>query len=171
MLTKNFYNAVMTYLTNTIITNGFVRHDGTVGNTRTNMKQAYLWSAMKTLQLSAPSTFSTVGVRIGTGVTPATADDYTLDSIITSGLTVVNPSAVTVTVENGAVAAYASYTLTNTGTTAVAISEIGLFCSEYDASSYLTMLMDRTVLEEPIVINPGEAKPITYTIRFNYPVE
>lgn len=173
MLTKNFYNYVMAHLTNRTIANGYVFPDGTtVDAKRVNSASTYMWDKMGSIQIGGiPTVFSGVGARIGTGITPATADDCTLESVITSGLTVQSASSVTVTRENDFVAAYAIYTLSNNGTTAVSISEIGLFCTPDGSGTTKPILMDRTVLEKPIVINPGEAKPITYTIRFNYPVE
>lgn len=174
MLTKNFYNWVMANLTKREITNGYVTPDGKVYNAvRSTQPISYMWEHMDYLVIdNAPTNYLYVGVRIGTGVTPATADDYTLESVINSGLSVVNPQDVTVTRENDFVAVYATYTVTNNGTTAVAISEIGLFCAGvYTSSTMVPILADRTVLESPITINPGEAKPITYTIRFNYPTE
>ena len=173
MLTKNFYNFMMAHLTNVQIENGYVHIDGTVSAAkRVSSVSGYLWNKMNNFAIgSIPTSYAAAGVRIGTGVTPATADDYTLESVITSGLTYVNPGSVAVTKENGFVAVYATYTVTNTDTTAVSISEIGLFCGPEAMASVKPILMDRTVLEYPIVVNPGEAKPITYTIRFNYPTE
>lgn len=174
MLTKNFFSWTMANLTGKDIVNGYVFPDGTVGNaTRQTNKPYYLWEYMNYLSISdIPSSYLFIGTRIGTGATPATADDYTMESVITSGLITAESNTVTVTKENGFVAVYATYTVTNTGTTAVAISEIGLFGATNGSSSGTKpILMDRTVLESPIVINPGEAKPLTYTIRFNYPVE
>lgn len=176
MLTKNFYIWAMATLTNQTIINGYVGVDGTTYNAVRATSSAFMrwWEGMRTLGTSAPtpgSGYTMSEARIGTGVTPATADDYTLESMITSGISIVNPSAVTVTKENGYVAVYATYTVTNTGTTSLAVSEIGLFGTGFIASNGISMLTDRTVLESPIVINPGEAKPITYTIRFNYPTE
>jgi hypothetical protein len=175
MLTKNFYNWAMATLTNKTIVNGYVGIDGTTYNAdRTSSVPKDLWEGMRTIYTSAlkPGTGNGASAaQIGTGVTPATADDYRLESIITSGISVATPSAVTVTKENDFVAVYATYTVTNTGTTSLAVSEIGLFSTGRQGNEALIVLMDRTVLESPIVINPGEAKPITYTIRFNYPTE
>ena len=172
MLTKNFYNSVMTQLTKKNITNGYVLSDGTIGIAAPSTATKQMWDYMcNLLPNNDLSNVAQAGVRIGKGVTPATADDYTLESFITSGVSINNPSAVSVTMEEGYVAAYCTYTVTNTGTTAIAISEIGLF-SQITASSVAKLvLMDRTVLESPITINPGQSKPITYTIRFNYPTE
>lgn len=164
----------MNMLTNKKIVGAYVLPDGTVNDAvRPASMPGYLWDAMYDLYIDeAPTSTAYCGVRIGSGVTPATADDYTLESIITSGLSVVKPSAVTVTKENDCVAVYATYTVTNTGKTAVHISEIGLYAAAYYSTSLAKpALADRTVLESPITINPGEAKPITYTIRLNYPVE
>ena len=177
MLTKNFYNHVMSYLTGNTIVGGAVDTNGTVYDMYDAEKITYDWSYMKTLTLSNyfGNYSAGAGVRIGNGVTPATADDYTLESIITNDRLVIgNPGSVLVTKEKDFVAVYAVYTIANNGTESQSISEIGLFTGMKTGSSSTNItlgLMDRTVLESPITINPGEAKPITYTIRFNYPVE
>lgn len=166
MLTKNFYNQVAALLTKKDIRNGLISTTGEVRDAPWNV-----FSAMSMLGILNNLTIGEVGsgVRIGSGDTPATADDYTLESVIASGCSVVNQSATTVTKEGDNVSAYATSTISNTGTTALSISEIGLFSSIPVDGVGRPFLLDRTVLESPITINPGEAKSITYTIRMNYP--
>ena len=174
MLTKNFYNQMMATISGKKIYSGLVIPDGTVQDAaRGSGPVSKMFDSMYDLAIGdVPTSTSFTGVRIGTGVTPATIDDHTLESVITSGMSVANQQTVSVTQENGFVAAYATYSVTNTGKMPVAISEIGLFCKGWfdsSAGQEVVILVDRTVLESPITINPGEAKPITYTIRFNYP--
>lgn len=171
MLTKNFYHAMMAIFSRIPLDGGYVKPDGTVSNVHPGYSSSIL-SSMYDLIIADIPTSTPVGVRIGSGVTPATADDYTLESVIASNMSVTKPSKVSVTRENDFVAVYATYSVTNIGSTPIDISEIGLFSDGYYAnssSSHTPILMDRTVLESPITVNPGESKPLTYTIRFNYP--
>lgn len=117
------------------------------------------------------------GVYFGSGSTPATKADYTLASPITSGLAITSPSAVVWSDDgNGKHTACADFTVRNTSQSEINIYEIGLFSAvqsnysgyngNYSNQWWLT-LMERTVLEEPITIAPGEAKLVTYKITFN----
>lgn len=169
MLTKNFYNAIMRAVTKQTIKTGFVSYDGTVFDAywiSTISNGEFLLDYMKTLKASSNITH---GVRIGSGVTPATIDDYTIEEVITD-FAVTNPSGISVNSENGYVEATATYGIYNYGANAFTISEICLFGDMYgEATSTNKFLLDRTVLENPITVNPGQTKQVTYTIRMNYP--
>ena len=105
-------------------------------------------------------------VRFGNGTTPATVNDYKLESQIDSGITVANPSAPTTEYTDN----YISWTATFGVSASVetTISEIGLISRVYRSSGVTTTLVDRTVLDTPVTIPAGQSKQITYTIRFNY---
>ena len=105
-------------------------------------------------------------VRFGNGTTPATVNDYKLESMIASGIEVANPNTVT-TEQTGS---YISWTVTFGVSASVetTISEIGLIAKAYRSNGPIDTLVDRTVLDTPITIPAGQSKQITYTIRFNY---
>lgn len=113
------------------------------------------------------------GVCFGSGTTPATKDDYILESILDSqSLGVTLPSAVTYNQTDE----YDEYTATYgvMAKTDVTIGEMGLVWQiyyQYGSTNnfYHFALMDRTVLDEPISIPAGESKQIVYTIRFPHP--
>lgn len=119
------------------------------------------------------------GVYFGTGSTPATKSDYKLESPITSGLTITNPSALAWTEDgNGKYTASADFVVRNETESEINIYEIGLFTPFSYNYNYTTInssmpvdyaLMERTVLTEPITIAPGESKLVTYKITFNQP--
>lgn len=175
MLTKNFYNYMMARASKMTVTNGLLLPDGTVQNAGyySSISSEVLLDIIDTLKKPSNTTITTNGVFIGTGVTPATAADSGLESYLMSGFSMANPSAPAISAETDHVSISATYSITNTGDTALAISEIGLFGNVYTGSgpSTTVVLLDRTVLEEPITINPGISKMLTYTIRFNYPKE
>lgn len=175
MLTKNFYNFVMAYVSRCTIADGYRDISGDVKKAAPSSATQYMFDYMKVLTLTTSTNTGSSstkgnGVRIGTGVTPATKDDYQLENQITSGISIVNPSGITAKMEDGYVEVSATYTVTNTGTTAIAVSEIGLF-GDAMSGNYTLIMYDRTVLESPIVLNPNQPKTLTYTIRFNYPNE
>lgn len=112
------------------------------------------------------------GAYFGSGITPATKGDYTLENFITSGLSA-SSGGTALWKENDGLYVYEQrYLLTNTSDANITISEIGLFRTvvyEESTSRYwhYPVLMDRTVLAEPIYIAPGETKLVTYRINFN----
>lgn len=108
------------------------------------------------------------GIYFGSGTTPATKDDYTLESPISSGLTIVSASAFVENTANGQYCISRDYVLTNTTDANITVSEIGCFVPiVYDTDEWYQVLMERTVFPSPVTIQPGESKLITYKITFN----
>ena len=66
------------------------------------------------------------------------------------------------------------FTITNNNSEAITISEIGLFDFEQHkngTSGWKSVLymIEHTVLDSPITIEPGSVGQVTYTLRLNYP--
>ena len=177
MLTKNFYNILASAGLFTSIKNKLKATDGTVYSYNTNMgassNSPLYFKNMNILMTSAPT--SSGGVMVGTGKTPATADDYVLESPVTSGITVNNQSATSYSLDDSGVHLSATYGIRNTGSDPLEISEIGCFgyltAIKTGNSTNVTasFLIERTVLETPVVIPPNESRQITYTISLRYP--
>ena len=168
MLTKNFYSFVLIKGLKRNIPNSLTTTNGTVRD------HSYYYNDTSDWIFNAMSSFNTrdtdYGVRIGTGTTPATVGDYNLEVPITAGVSFNNSSSTVFNMDDDGCSVYATSGVTNTGTETLSVSEIGLFAKLYYASGTMCVAMvDRTVLDEPIVINPGETKQLTYTIRMNYP--
>lgn len=108
------------------------------------------------------------GIFFGTGPTPATVNDHTLESVIGSGIEIIY-STVSVGKEvDGRYSVCGQYTLRNTSGEPINIYEIGCFAKIYSSSSSSKpVLMERTVLPEPITIGWGEVKLVTYKLTFN----
>ena len=115
----------------------------------------------------------TPGIYFGSGSTPATKEDYKLESPITAGLAISNPSGFTwVLPSSGVHSATASYAVLNTSSEDITIQEVGNFTVVADYNGkYQFTLMERTVLDEPIVIAPGGSKLVTYKVTFNQTAE
>lgn len=165
MLTTNFYAGMAAWITRSYKQgknrDGEMTHiqAGTLGDSGSGIKQSMLNPSLL---------YRTVcyGVFFGSGTTPPTVNDYSLESFIDTGLTITEPSAVSdnttddyweMSVTYGI---YASSDLT--------ISEVGLFVTNNKSVDIANSVMiDRTVLENPIVIPAGQSKQVTYTIRIN----
>ena len=109
------------------------------------------------------------GVFFGSGSTPATKNDYKLESPITSGLSIASPNSLSW--DNSIEGRYicsASFTIQNTTDADINIYEIGLFTPILStSSSYYSVLMERTVLTEPITITAGGTRIVNYKLTFN----
>ena len=118
-----------------------------------------------------PTTSTATGVYFGSGTTLPTKDDYTLEAPIITGLiaTGLQQNAIVSYDGNGKATAEGSYILKNTSEETITVNEIGYFANGHSngTSSYL-ILHERSVLDTPCVIEPGEAKMITYRIIFNH---
>lgn len=109
------------------------------------------------------------GLFFGSGSTPATINDYTLDSPITSGLSITNRVGKGTSKEaDGKYVVFSMIKVKNTSDSTINICEVGCFSSfQVSSASSKKALMERHVLAEPIVLAAGEEKLITYNITFN----
>ena len=109
------------------------------------------------------------GLYFGNGAEPPTLDDYKLAGDVVSGFSV---TKITTSEYDGASAARTNvYTIANTSSTEITISEIGLVGYAWNSATSNNghALFDRTVLDEPVTIPAGGVGQVTYTIRMNYP--
>ena len=125
-------------------------------------------------------TGSNVGVYFGTGGTVPKVSDYTLESPITSGLAITNPSIENtgydpkfpMETDGKKYSLVPTYIVQNTSSAEINIREVGVFgavcTSSSSNSSTINVLFERTVLSEPINIQPGKVKLITYRLTFNH---
>ena len=112
---------------------------------------------------TAPTMDSVTFIRVGTGTTEATEDDYKLEADAI-GLTC--DSVVTAIGSNNSKKIYTA-TFSNTTDADIAVTEIGFFTNCYYRSGYNdNFLLDRIVLDTPITIPAGESKAITYELGF-----
>lgn len=176
MLTKNFYNTLAASGAYIALPDVIKATDG----------KTYTYYALSTSGTNGPTYFcgmhllstsqpnGTAGVMIGTGKTPATPDDFILESPVLAGVTINNQSAVSYIKDDSGIHLCATYGVQNTGSDPLEISEIGCFgavkiSTSGTSSAPRSFLAERTVLETPVVIPAGESRQITYTISFRYP--
>lgn len=103
----------------------------------------------------------TRGIAFGSGTTPPQKTNYKLENHITSGLTYSGNN----TNQADKVVNWVQ-TVQNTSTEQITITEVGLFSKNY-AGSYPTILLTRTVLDVPVVLQPNDVKTFTITIDYN----
>lgn len=161
MLTKNFYALMRVVL-------GKTKSEVTApGNTTmTPTYNSSYWHGIFNQMNNYKNSNSDQYVSFGNGTTPATVNDYKLESEITTGISVAHPSAVTTEQTDSYILWTATFGVSASVETT--ISEIGLFANVYTSSGSFYALVDRAVLETPITIPARQSKQITYTIRFNY---
>lgn len=142
--------------------------------------ELYISPQMKAQQpqfglLTSISNTST-GWAFGTGTTPATEDDYTMESIISSGITIGNSDQLTIDTETGKRTYTIIFTLNNTTGSDIEVSEIGYFASAYGSNeinqAYSTSLersymLIHEVLEEAVTVPANDSAVIRIDFEFN----
>lgn len=99
------------------------------------------------------------GVYFGDGTKEPTIDDYTLSG---NGITNISASVAVKDVEEGVMKA--TYLITNNGESAVTISEVAMFCC-YNYEYSCNAMIDRTLLDSPVTIEPGGIGEVTYVMK------
>ena len=100
------------------------------------------------------------GIVFGSGTTPPQKTDYKIENHIADGLTYSNNN----TSETNNVVNWVQ-TVQNTSSEPITISEVGLFSA--NGPTTLCVLLTRTVLDNPVVLQPNEVKTFTITIDYN----
>ena len=112
------------------------------------------------------------GFVFGTGSTAPTENDYILESQITSGITGVLTNTVRGIDTNNKPYIEFTFTVTNTGSSSISITEIGYVtgnaycCTSSTATSAANnnVLIDRTLLDGAVTIAAGNSAAIKYRL-------
>lgn len=112
------------------------------------------------------------GVILGDGNVVPTLSDYKLSGNQITTVTY-SHSIKKIVNENNECLLDCLYTLTNTGSETITISEIGLVSNSYlmvnSSKALYPILIERTVLDTPVVIEPSGVGQVRYTITFKLP--
>lgn len=100
------------------------------------------------------------GMVFGSGTTPPQKTDYKIENHIDSGLTYSNNN----TSEVNNIVNWIQ-TVQNTSSEPITISEVGLFSAA--SPSNICVLLTRTVLDNPVVLQPNDIKTFTIIIDYN----
>lgn len=172
MVTRNWYNMFKAYRCETTITDGIRNTSGNfikAGYSVTSSNSSFYFPALLLRPTTVSLSLTNQGIIFGSGSTPATVDDYKLEAMITAGLSW-NMSK-SITPENDP-----SWliTLTNTSDEDFTIGEVGILAGAFTAAnsgSPSIVLMERSVLENPITIPSGGVGQVEYAIRLQVPEE
>lgn len=178
MLLKNYYKAVSACMEGTgasskvaymsyygeEVYSGFYKN-GVNYLTPTKTGDSYT-ASMSRIAITEATSLS--GILLGTGDTPPTLDDNCLAGDIIT--TIATSVAVSFEMEEDGVSLTSLCTITNSSSESITIREVGLF-GKAKASNYGSdaVLVERTVLDAPLTIEPGSVGQLTYIIKLNYP--
>lgn len=153
MLLRNGYRYLISRLTNT---NNYVFYKNTSGeNNGTNIRLDIMY-ASNTITSTSSNIFI---LQLGSGTTKETFEDYTLENPIQDGLFSnqnVYSKSYNEYAENNLLF-ICSHIVQNASSEPITVSEIGILNKD--------CLVTRTVLDEPVVIQPGEFATFTETIE------
>lgn len=112
---------------------------------------------------SVQSNKNSAGIVFGSGATPPTVNDYFLENMITT----ISGSGTRVFSDNGdSVTVTYTYSLSNTGSSDVTISELGI---QISISNTGIVLVNRILLDSPVTIPAGGLGQVVFTTRLDYP--
>lgn len=122
-------------------------------------------NAFNNIGKNATNSLGKVFIKVGTGNTEATANDYCLDVEESTNLTC---DSVSKAFTNALTKTFTA-TFSNSSSSDITITEMGLFgiFPRQMENSYVwgsPVMLDRTVLSSPITIPAGQSKAITYEI-------
>lgn len=178
MITKACKQALQSYLTWPATSNpntNISPFSESIKDSSGNTKWLYYMGDKMIYSTAFSRSKTTSGVIIGTSDTPATDEDYELGELITDSnvIGVVNP--VRGVDNNGYPYLILNVTVLNNTDAAITIREIGLI--SYNARCASTQsggsagdtnfLLDRTVLTNPVTLQPGRSTDIEYKIKVN----
>ncbi|MCI4408897.1 MAG: hypothetical protein JHC26_07375 [Thermofilum sp.] len=154
--TQNFMAAMANFM--------FVRYN-------TNPLNLYARDGQVKTQVETEST-STTGVNpylaIGVGSGSLSPSFYDVD--LSNPITLIDVAASGVSVTDNGTHIIASYSVSYTASSAVTVSEVGLYwkAADYNSQTYRYYLFARDVLSTPISLSANDVLAITYTITFKY---
>lgn len=166
MLLRNYYNQLFSFFSEVVIENGLKTPDGALGasycpSSGSNLSNSII-NSIRGLN-GASTSYSHRSLVVGSGSTPASVDDYRLESMITTS---VSASGFSKSIDNDGNFVVVA-TVKNGGSSSITINEVGIPSTCYNGSSNsVVCLVERTVLDEPITLGAGESCFLTYKVNF-----
>ena len=177
MITKNLKNLANSLLqaTPNLNVHGLLPVKGIDGVTY--YVNSYIATYPRTVNESFTLSAGTAGISVGSGSTPATEDDYQLQNTITSGLAAQVNRIIDFDNSGNPYLRY-DIMLTNNTADDITVNEIGykqsISAGTTQAGGNMgnrICLIDRTVLNSPLVIEAGTYEVIRYTLKTIIPEE
>ena len=164
MFLRNYYNQLFSLFSEQTIANGLKQLDGTVVNSACPSSSDTANGIIQAIRglNGVANDYTARKLVLGSGNTPASVDDYKLESIITTSLS----GSVSKSVDdNGNLVIVIS--VTNTSSAPIIVGEIGIPANCHNESTARDLcLVERTVLDEPITLGAGESCFISYKVNF-----
>ena len=171
MITKNFKALCAGMLQS----NGSSTCESLIPITRYDGNQYYLQARFSNFPNSITSSVafnnSGTGIKVGSGSTAPTSNDYNLESLITSGLQASSPTIIYGIDNDDNFYKELAFILTNTTSSDITVQEIGYFALVYANStrgstgkSTCVIMLDRTVLSSPVVVPANDTAAIKYRL-------
>lgn len=169
MFTRNYYNWQEWYQNNFDLLGATYSGTANIGvkDLTGSAWDVMVWQGNQIQEkLRNASYLKNMGIILGTGDTAATAADYNLESDITSSLSL--SVSVSGNAADDGIHVVFSIGGTNGTGAEVTIKEIGIIKAFYTSSSTSTInvLLNRTVLDEPITLAAGENFSKVYELIF-----
>ena len=166
MVTRNWYNYFKSMRAEQVFSNAITEWSGSKNSAGWRYNGNFD-SVINFKNVAFYLSNSNNGIVVGSGRTPATIDDYKLESMITSGLSA--SIAKSIDSDNDTIIAL---TFTNTSSADITIGEIGYVGTVYIDNNFggsKYVLLERTVLDSPVTIPAGGIGKIEYSIKLNIP--
>lgn len=170
MLTKNYENLLVSVLESSSMARGGLPVVSVDGVTRFLCCTFDFFPYNRTA--STTTSDSAAGISVGTGGTAASKDDVNLENTLSSNVALAISSTTTGCDSPGSRWLEYKITITNIGSEAITVRELGYKQTvkgskipEGTDSVSIVCLLDRTVLEEPMIIQAGDAGVIRYRLQ------
>lgn len=170
MFLKNWYKIVFGMMAGKDLPVSIKDVNGTVRDLGFYNSNTSIYSVVHDIMKQWAKSMTTTGVVFGDGNAPVTMDDYTLSGqvVSTCNVSITNTSSGD---ENG-ITVEKVFTVTNSGSEEITIREAGILVYFYygsGASKSKYALVERTVLDYPVTLAPGEVGQVIYRISAPFP--
>lgn len=177
MITKNFKKIIKAFPALLMLSTnktGLLDSIESVNGSQVNIANITASAISNNFALSFRSAQSSAGFTFGTGTTPATEDDRDLKAPIYASASTFQGNSITYQLRKDGTKYYFDFmfNLVNKSANPITINEIGLISTSYSTSSVNTsFLVDRTVLDEPIVLPADNTPvPVKYSLCFDWDI-
>lgn len=170
MFTRNWYNYFASQFVKKIISDEIGKVKDRNGDIFNSGNYDSGWDSFRMGDLTIQTSYTYAGFIFGDGDDEATIDDYKLSGNLIT--TISGSVSNTTIVENNKVKKTYIITLTNTSNSSITIKECAITKALYTsstASSFKMCIVNRCVLDTPVVIPAGGVGVVDYAIEFEYP--
>jgi hypothetical protein len=160
MILKNMFNALATVMVGYTDTPGLKCTNGSIRNTAVSYGNYATYTNLSNAMRNITNVTTGAGIVFGDGTSEPSLDDYMLKGNYFAGTGNVDFSY---SFDDTGITYTAVCTLTNNTSEDFTVSEVGV----QSGNSPTTVLIERTLLDEPITIPAGGIGVVTYTIKLN----